>query len=191
MRLKFLLTLFGLLGTSGGLGAIIQSVWTEGAPSNMQFMVGGFSVAALVGFVVKVFGDWKRAGGKFDGVTTADEAKSIINSLCKAFGLTPAVTLAAEEFAPQIAEVATRIEARTINTVPGATDLLALIDGYFNEHGATPGGNHNAVLWKFIDELSQAIKGNVEGEDLIAKFRDQLDLKLFPGTPTPTSATSN
>lgn len=187
MRLKFLLPLAGLLGTSGGLGAIVQSVFTEGAPSNTQFAIGSVSIAALVSFVVKVYGDFKKAGGKLDGITTAAEAKSVIDSLCDAFGLSPTIKTAAEHFATPAAEISTRLEARVLKTVPGATDLLGLMSDYLNEGQDS---NHNAVLWKCVDVLSKAIEGNPAGEDLIAKFRDQLDLKLFPGTKPITPATA-
>ncbi|MFM9964438.1 MAG: hypothetical protein ACKV2Q_24815 [Planctomycetaceae bacterium] len=180
MLLKKLLPLAGLLGTSGGLGAIVQSVLTEGAPSNTQFAIGGVSIAALVGLVMKVIGDWKKAGGKLDGVTTEAEAKSVIDSLCDAFGLWPTIKTAAERLAEPAAEISTRIEARVHNSTPGATALLGLMSDYLNEGHDS---NHNAVLWKCVDTLSKAIEGNPAGEDLIAKFRDQLDLKLFPGTP--------
>lgn len=189
MNLKFLLptTLFG--GAAASLGALVHAVITDGLASLTQFGIGGGLVAAVGLAVVRLYGVWKAAGGKFDGHTTNDEARSLIRGAAAELKLGKPLTRVAEQFAPQVADLGNRLVASVEHTVPGATELIGMISRYLNDPAED--SDHAALIWKFLDVLSKEITGNVAGEDLAAKLRDQFDLKLFPGTPpvTPANAT--
>lgn len=184
-RWKFSLPTAGFGAIAASLGALIHSVHIDGAASTAQFLGGGSLAAAAIAIVVSMFGAWKSAGGKFDGKITVEEAKSLIGSAAKQLKLSGPVLTAAEQFAPQAAALGNRAIAGVERSVPGATELIALISKYQASvaQGDPKSSDHTAVLWKFLDVLSHEITGNVAGEDAAAKLREQFDLKLFPGTP--------
>ncbi len=188
MNLKFLLptSLFG--GASAALGAIIHAVVGDGGASLTQFGFGGGLIATALVVVTRMYSAWKAAGGKFDGRLTEAESRALIGGAAAELKLSPKIQSAAEHFAPQVAALGTRAIAAVQRSIPGATELLSLMSNYLDHHTETRDSNHNAVLWQCVDVLSRAIEGNPAGEDLIAKFRDQLDLKLFPGTSQPAAA---
>lgn len=179
-------TMFG--GAAASLGALIHSVLADGAASLTQFGVGSGLAATVIAVVVRMHANWRAAGGKFDGKITDAEARAILGATAAELKLPARVRSTAEQLAPQAARLGNQLIAGVEDTVPGATELIGSISQYLNDPAED--ADHTALLWKFIDVLSKEIAGNAAGEDLIAKFRDQVDLKLFPGTPVSTPAAS-
>jgi len=174
---------------AGILGWLFKGANVDGtvAPSSMAGIVITALVAG-VAFFQHVQTAWAAAGGKVDGKATTQEVQAIGDTIADSLNVPQAKTLV-DSLAPKVADEINKLLAdhpafATLEetAAPTATELLSLISDYETAHKSSADPNHNALLWKFIDAASDAVKGNVQGEDAAATLRQKLDDKLFPGT---------